>query len=80
MQYTLRSIPRRLDAALRRRARAQGKSLHEVAVEAMQRGLDTAVEPVRYRDLHDLAGTWVDDPEFDAALADQHQIDKNLWR
>jgi plasmid stability protein len=38
MQYTLRNIPDYLDAALRRAAREQGKSLNEVAVETMVRG------------------------------------------
>jgi len=79
MQYTLRSIPRGLDAALRRRAREEGKSLNDVAIEAIQRGIGTGVQPAHYRDLHDLAGTWVDDPEFDAAIVDQHRVDKNLW-
>jgi hypothetical protein len=32
------------------------------------------------RDLSDLAGTWVEDPEFDAALEDQRRIDWELWR
>jgi hypothetical protein len=32
------------------------------------------------RDLSDLAGTWVDDPEFDAALEAQSQIDPELWK
>ena len=39
-----------------------------------------AGEPVIVRELRDLAGTWADDPEFDAALAAQDQIDPDLWR
>lgn len=39
-----------------------------------------AEEPVRCRDLSDLAGTWTEDPEFDRAIADQDRIDEDLWR
>jgi hypothetical protein len=80
MQYTLRNIPRRLNDVLRRKAREQGKTLNEVAVVAMQRGVGLESEAVRHRDLGDLAGTWVDDPDFDAAIADQDRIDPDLWR
>jgi len=79
MQYTLRNIPPAVDRTLRRRAGEEGKSLNETAVEALCRGLGVAEESVRYRDLSDLAGTWIDDPEFEAALADQHRIDRGLW-
>lgn len=80
MQYTLRNIPEGLDVEIRRRAKQEGRSLNEVAVQAMARGLGLAGAPLRYRDLGDLAGRWRDDPEFDAALADQDTIDEELWR
>lgn len=80
MQYTLRKIPPALDRALRRRAKDDGKSLNDAAIEALRRGVGIGDEPLRYRDLRDLAGTWVEDPEFDRALADQHRIDKRLWK
>ena len=38
MQYTIRNVPESLDAALRQSARQKGKSLNEVAVEALARG------------------------------------------
>jgi hypothetical protein len=34
---------------------------------------------VRQRDLRDLAGTWQDHPQFDAALADQDRIEDSIW-
>ncbi len=34
----------------------------------------------RQRDLSDLSGTWVDDPAFDRAIADQRTIDPELWK
>ncbi|MGH7822658.1 MAG: hypothetical protein ACREQ9_23110 [Candidatus Binatia bacterium] len=79
MQYTLRKIPAGLDRALRRRARQEGKSLNDAALEALQRGIGAGVEAVRQRSLRDLAGTWVEDPEFDSAIADQDQVDPRLW-
>ena len=80
MQYTLRNIPETLDAALRERARVAGKSLNEVAVEALARGLGFSQERPRLRDLGDLAGTWRNDRAFDRAISDQHAIDDELWK
>lgn len=79
MQYTIRKVPNSLDAALRRRAREQGKSLNEVAIEALARGAGVTEEPSRQRDLHDIAGTWHSDQELDRALEEQDTIDKELW-
>lgn len=80
MQYTLRNIPPGLDRALRRRAREQGKSLNDTAIDALQRGVGGGAEPVRHRSLRDLAGTWIDDPDFDAAIVEQDRIEPHLWR
>lgn len=79
MQYTLRNVPAKLDEELRRRARQEGRSLNEVALEAMARGVGHVPEPVRYRDLSGIAGSWKDDPEFEAALADQDTVDPEIW-
>jgi len=80
MQYTLRNVPAALDRALRRRARDGGKSLNEVAVEALARGVGLGAEPVRVRSIEDIQGSWQEDPEFDEAILDQHRIDDDLWR
>jgi plasmid stability protein len=80
MQYTIRNIPDTLDEALRRRARERGKSLNEVAIEALARGAGVAGERRRQRDLRDIAGTWRKDPAFDSALAAQDTIDPEMWR
>ena len=80
MQYTLRNIPEHLDRELRKRAKAQGRSLNEVAIEALLRafGLSGTLPP--QRDLSDIAGSWRDDPETDRALEEQRTIDPELWR
>ncbi len=69
-----------MDVALRRRAREQGKSLNEVAIEALARGAGISGRLGRERDLRDVAGTWRKDRAFDRALAAQDAIDEELWR
>ena len=80
MQYTIRNVPDILDEALRRTAREQGKSLNEVAVEALARGAGVSERRVCQRDLSDIAGSWRKDPAFEAALTAQDTIDAELWR
>ena len=80
MQYTVRNVPKRLDAALRRAAQEQGKSLNEVTIEALTRGAGVSGERTRQRDLSDIAGSWRKDPAFETALAAQDTIDAELWR
>jgi hypothetical protein len=49
------------------------------ALEALARGagLETPAGP--RRDLCGVAGTWVEDPDFDRALVAQHGLDRDLW-
>jgi HicB family len=79
-QYTLRRIPPKLDQALRRAARDQGKSLNQVAVETLEHAMGVAEGSRKRRDLSDLLGTWKHDPEVAAALEDQRRIDREAWR
>ena len=80
MQYTIRNIPKKLDQALRRRAKEQKRSLNDIVIEALSivAGLVPG-KSVRYRDLSDLAGTYVHDPGFEAGLQEQDQIDPRGW-
>lgn len=80
MQYTIRNIPDYLDAALRGAAREQGKSLNEVAIEALVRGTGLGEPRCRQRDLHDIAGSWLEDAAFDSAIAAQDTIDEEMWK
>jgi hypothetical protein len=80
MQYTLRNIPDALDDALRARAREENKSLNQVAIEALAEAVGLGQRTIRYRDLADLAGTWVDDPDFDRAIEDQDTVDDEIWK
>jgi plasmid stability protein len=74
MQYTIRNISAVIDRALRERAKREGKSLNEVATEALARGLDLEGQPVRRRDLGEIAGSWVRDREVERALGEQCKI------
>ena len=80
IQYTLRGIPRRVDEALRRKAKQEGASLNQAAIEAIAMSLGLAEEKPVYHDLDDLAGTWVEDPAFDKAIQEMDTVDAGLWR
>ena len=83
MQYTLRNIPRQVDQALRKRAKQQGRSLNDVALEALSLGAGITAngkQPVKYRDLSDIAGTFVPDPGFEQAMKEHDQIHPDDWK
>jgi hypothetical protein len=80
MQYTIRRIPAAVDAAVRERAETEGKSLNEVAVQALEDGLGLGAEASTRRDLTDVAGTWKREAAVEAALAAQERIDRDLWK
>jgi len=77
MQYTVRGISVALDAALRKRARAAGKSLNEAAIEALAEGTGLIEGPRKRRNLGDIAGTWKADKAFEIAIAAQDQVDED---
>lgn len=80
MQYTVRGIPESLDKAIRRRARAEGRSLNEVTVEALADGLGIGRDSIVLRDLSDILGTWKKEASVEAALAAQDSVDESLWK
>jgi len=80
MQYTIRGIPDELDEAVRERAKAEGKSLNEVAVEALADGLGIGANEIVRRDLSDIAGSWKADAAVEAALVEQRRVDDQLWK
>ncbi len=80
VQYTIRDVPLYVNETLRQKAKAEGKSLNQVAVEALTAGAGLGDKPVKHRDLDHLAGTWVEDPEFDAIIRDMDRIDPEMWK
>jgi len=79
-QYTIRGVPDDVDRTLRLRAKDEDKSLNELVLDVLARAAGVGNGQKVYTDLDHLIGTWVHDPEFDAAIAEQDQIDEELWR
>ena len=80
IQYTIRQVPATVDRSLRQKSERTRQSLNEAAIEALTKGLGLGDERPRFHDLDKLAGTWLEDPAFDAALAAQDQVDPRAWR
>ncbi|MCG3131899.1 MAG: hypothetical protein FLDDKLPJ_02709 [Phycisphaerae bacterium] len=79
-QYTLRGVPPEVDRALREAAASQGRSLNDVALEALRRGAGVAEEKKIHHDLDFLFGSLEPDPVFEAVLEEQRRIDPEMWR
>jgi hypothetical protein len=79
MQYTLRRIPPQVDRALRARAQKLGKSVNQVALEALAASVD---QPAKYRSLRGMPGAWSkkEAADFDRFLASARVVDEELWR
>lgn len=73
MQYTLRNIPKRVDKAIRARAKAEGKSVNSVAIELWERALGLNGEEKVYHDMQDLFGAGALEPEVLRAIA-KHDV------
>lgn len=79
MQYTLRKVPPQVDRALRARARKLGKSVNQVAVEALAQSVG---QPARYRSLRGMPGAWSkkEAADFERILGTIRTIDEELWK
>ena len=79
-QYTVRAVPEEVDQRLRQMVRERGVSFNTVAVESLARAAGVSGEPACYDDLDALAGSWIEDPAVDRALAGFDKVDKELWK
>lgn len=77
IQYTIRGIPPEVDQALRKKAAQKKISLNQVLVDELT---TASGQPKKYADFSDLVGKWQPDPEFDALLEEQRQIDWDMWK
>lgn len=68
IQYTIRSIPPKLDRTLRLQAKRSGKSLNEVVVESLAKGAGVDMDSQSFHDLDWFVGSMQVDSEFDEAL------------
>ena len=80
VQYTIRSVPREVDAALRKRATKRGTSLNDVLLEVLKDGAGMASAPQTHHDLDHLAGSMRPDPKLDRIFEEMRQIDEEMWR
>jgi hypothetical protein len=74
--YTVRGVPKEVDAELRRKAVRQKKSLNRVIVEELSR----SSEQLQKADFSDLVGKWEPDPAFEEIIASQRKIDWAKWK
>jgi hypothetical protein len=82
MTLTIEKLPDSLNKALHQKAIAEGRTVQDVAVDAIARGLNvgnTNVSPKK-GDWSEFIGSWVEDPEFDEAMKDFEKIDPELWK
>ena len=79
MQYTIRNIPPLLDKALKARAKRLGKSVNQIALEALA---SLVGQPVRKRSLREMPGAWSkgEAEKFDRFLEEHRAIDEELWK
>ena len=78
MQYTIRSIPLRLDQALRTQAKKSGKSLNETVIEALAKGAGVSPDAT-FDDLDWFIGNKsIDNDSFDDALRWLNNLPKDI--
>ena len=79
MQYTLRSIPPKLDKELRKRAKNSGKSLNEVSLEALAKGVGLVDDGRKFTDLDWFIGSKPkDDKQFEKSQKWLDSLPSNL--
>jgi hypothetical protein len=67
-QYTIRSIPPKLDKSLRSQASKTGKSLNRVVLESLAKGAGVDIKSKTFKDLDWFVGAMKADPGFDKAM------------
>ena len=67
-QYTIRSVPRNLDAKLRSQAEKTGKSLNQVLLESLAKGAGVNIDDASFSDLDWFVGSNKPDTSSDDAL------------
>lgn len=78
-QYTLRNVPPSVDRALRRLAKARGRSLNALLLEIVQQAAGVEAAPRVHDDLDRLIGSWVSDPETERTLVEQRRVEPGDW-
>ena len=81
VQYTVRDVPEELDGLLRECAAMEGVSLNQATLRALERGLGSGRQPVRYRTLRQMiTQNKVSTKAWQAALEEQDQTNPEDWK
>ena len=80
---TLRDVPKPIADKIHEEAKRTGASLNKTVIRMLSQTLtEPPANPQTYHSLDHLFGTWTEEEadEFDAHLAEQRQIDKEMWK
>ena len=80
IDYTIHGVSSETDKFLRDYAAKESKSLNDAVLETLERGIAAVRERPDNSELRALAGTWVDDPDMNAALAAMDAVDEDAWK
>jgi plasmid stability protein len=79
MRLTIDNISDELEKALRSKAEAEGKTVNQLALEALQAAAGARANGKK-RDFSRVAGSWVDEPVFEQVRNAHEQIDPDRWK
>jgi plasmid stability protein len=77
MTLHIEHVPDDVTQALEARAAEEGRSVADVAIEAMAKGLEQAHARAKKRDLSRFRGKWIEDPETDKALEEFERVEED---
>lgn len=82
IQYTVRDVPEEMDGRLRECAALEGVSLNQATLHALQRGLGSERQPVRYRILRQMVAKTpkASTKAWRAALEEQDKTNPEDWK
>jgi hypothetical protein len=82
IQYTVRDVPEEVDGLLRESATMEGVSLNQATLRALERGLGSERQPVRYRTLRQMLAQTpkASMKAWRAALEEQDQTNPEDWK
>ena len=81
-QYTIRDVPEAMDHRLRETAALEDISLNQATLRAIQRGLGTGEQPIKYRSVRDLlpSTTTVDTSGWATVLSEMDRVNPEEWK
>ena len=81
-QYTIRDIPASTDHRLRETAALEDISLNQAALRAIQRGLGTGEQPLKYRSVRDLlpSDAAIDTSGWANFLSEMDRVNPEEWK